>query len=184
VPPCLRGGCWARIRHSLLLRSPKSSRITNSPQNVIVSVLIEEPLNATNFTFRQGARQMLGMATAALQHAYAPYSKFRVGATVITDDGHLYTGSNVENASYGLTICAERAAIFNAVHQVQGKLKLKGIAIVTENDVPCPPCGACRQVIAEFGANTAVVFRGQTDYMNRLHGDEHRGHVAGSVCLT
>ena len=108
---------------------------------------------------------MLGMATAALQHAYAPYSKFRVGATVITDDGHLYTGSNVENASYGLTICAERAAIFNAVHQVQGKLKLKGIAIVTENDVPCAPCGACRQVIAEFGANTAVVFRGQTDYM-------------------
>ena len=55
---------------------------------------------------------MLGMATAALQHAYAPYSKFRVGATVLTDDGHLYTGSNVENASYGLTICAERAAIF------------------------------------------------------------------------
>ena len=100
---------------------------------------------------------MLGMATAALQHAYAPYSKFRVGATVITDDGHLYTGSNVENASYGLTICAERA--------VQGKLKLKGIAVVTENDVPCAPCGACRQVIAEFGANTAVVFRGQTDYM-------------------
>jgi cytidine deaminase len=86
---------------------------------------------------------MLGMATAALQHAYAPYSKFRVGATVITDDGHLYTGSNVENASYGLTICA----------------------VVTENDVPCAPCGACRQVIAEFGANTAVVFRGQTDYM-------------------
>ena len=108
---------------------------------------------------------MLGMATAALQHAYAPYSKFRVGATVITDDGHLYTGSNVENASYGLTICAERVAIFNAVHQVQGKLKLKGIAVVTENDVPCAPCGACRQVIAEFGANTAVVFRGQTDYM-------------------
>ncbi|HZD08337.1 MAG TPA: cytidine deaminase, partial [Candidatus Limnocylindrales bacterium] len=79
---------------------------------------------------------MLGMATAALQHAYAPYSKFRVGATVITDDGHLYTGSNVENASYGLTICAERAAIFNAVHQTQGKLKLRGIAVVTENDVP------------------------------------------------
>jgi cytidine deaminase len=108
---------------------------------------------------------MLGMATAALQHAYAPYSKFRVGATVITDDGHLYTGSNVENASYGLTICAERAAIFNAVHQTQGKLKLRGIAVVNENDMPCSPCGACRQVIAEFGANTAVVFRGQKDYI-------------------
>jgi cytidine deaminase len=143
----------------------KMRQITDSPQNVTVSVLTEESLNAANLTHRQRARHDAGMATAALQHAYAPYSKFRVGATVITDDGHLYTGSNVENASYGLTICAERAAIFNAVHQVQGKLKLRGIAVVTENDVSCSPCGACRQVIAEFGANTAVVFRGQNDYI-------------------
>src|SRR5690348_18389218 len=108
---------------------------------------------------------MLGMATAALQHAYAPYSRFRVGATVITDDGHLFTGCNVENASYGLTICAERAAIFNAVHQTQGKLVLRALAVVNGNQVPCSPCGACRQVIAEFGQNTVIIFRGQKDYM-------------------
>ena len=104
-------------------------------------------------------------ARAVQQEAYAPYSRFRVGCAIEAEDGRVFIGCNVENASYGLTICAERAAIFNAVHQVQGKLKLKGIAVVTENDVPCAPCGACRQVIAEFGANTAVVFRGQTDYM-------------------
>ena len=107
---------------------------------------------------------MLGMATAALQHAYAPYSKFRVGATVLTDDGHLYTGSNVENASYGLTICAERAAIFNAVHQVPGKLKLRAVAVVNGNQAPCSPCGACRQVIAEFGEDVVVIFQGQNGF--------------------
>ena len=108
---------------------------------------------------------LLGTATQALQHAYAPYSKFHVGAAILTADGHLFTGCNVENASYGLTICAERVAIFNAVHQTEGKLSLRAVAVVNANDVPCSPCGACRQVIAEFGANTAVVFRGQTDYM-------------------
>ena len=109
---------------------------------------------------------MLGMATAAMQHAYAPYSKFRVGATVITDDGHLYTGSNVENASYGLTICAERAAIFNAVQQTEGKLRLRAVAVVNGEEVPCSPCGACRQVIAEFGENTVIVFKGQREYLD------------------
>jgi cytidine deaminase len=108
---------------------------------------------------------LLGTATQALQHAYAPYSNFRVGAAILADDGRLFTGCNVENASYGLTICAERAAICNAVQQTPGKLKLRAVAVVNENDVPCSPCGACRQVIAEFGAHTAVVFRGQTDYI-------------------
>ena len=110
-------------------------------------------------------KKLLAAAKAAQRRAHAPYSKFHVGAALLTKSGKIFTGCNVENASYGLTICAERAAIFNAVHQVQGKLKLRSIAVVTENDVPCSPCGACRQVIAEFGANTAVVFRGQTDYI-------------------
>jgi cytidine deaminase len=107
---------------------------------------------------------LLGTATQALEHAYAPYSNFRVGAALITDDGRLFTGCNVENASYGLTICAERAAIFNAVHQTEGKLRLRALAVVNANQLPCSPCGACRQVIAEFGANTVVIFRGQEDY--------------------
>jgi cytidine deaminase len=108
---------------------------------------------------------LLGSATQAMQNAYAPYSNFHVGAALLTSDGHLFTGCNVENASYGLTICAERAAIFNAVHQTQGKLVLRAVAVVNGNDVPCSPCGACRQVIAEFGGNTAVIFRGQKDYV-------------------
>ena len=107
---------------------------------------------------------LLGTATQALEHAYAPYSNFRVGAALVTDDGRLFTGCNVENASYGLTLCAERAAIFNAVHQTEGKLRLRALAVVNANQLPCSPCGACRQVIAEFGANTVVIFRGQEDY--------------------
>ncbi|HZU33373.1 MAG TPA: cytidine deaminase [Candidatus Angelobacter sp.] len=107
---------------------------------------------------------LLGTATQALEHAYAPYSNFRVGAALITDDGRLFTGCNVENASYGLTICAERAAIFHAVRETEGKLRLRALAVVNANQRPCSPCGACRQVIAEFGANTVVIYRGQEDY--------------------
>jgi cytidine deaminase len=109
---------------------------------------------------------LLGTATQALEHAYAPYSGFPVGAALITEDGRLFTGCNVENASYGLTICAERAAIFNAINQVQGKLKLRAIAVVNGRDVPCSPCGACRQVIAEFGEHTVCVFRGENEYID------------------
>lgn len=109
---------------------------------------------------------LLGTATQALEHAYAPYSDFPVGAALITEDGRLFTGCNVENASYGLTICAERAAIFNAINQVQGKLKLRAIAVVNGRDVPCSPCGACRQVIAEFGEYTVCVFRGENEYID------------------
>lgn len=108
---------------------------------------------------------LLGIATAALQSAYAPYSKFHVGAALLTETGHLFTGCNVENASYGLTICAERAAIFNAVHQTKGKLVLRALAVVNGDQLPCSPCGACRQVIAEFGQNTVIIFKGQTDYV-------------------
>jgi len=108
---------------------------------------------------------LLGTATQALQRAYAPYSNFHVGAAILTEDGHLFTGCNVENASYGLTICAERVAIFNAVQQTQGKLKLRAVAVVNRDQAPCSPCGACRQVIAEFGEHTVVVFKGRKDYI-------------------
>ena len=103
---------------------------------------------------------MLGMATAALQHAYAPYSKFRVGATVLTDDGHLYTGSNVENASYGMTNCAERTAIFSAVAQLGPRIEIRAVAVANDHGVPCAPCGACRQVIYEFGPDAIIFFQG------------------------
>jgi cytidine deaminase len=92
--------------------------------------------------------ELLAGAREAMAAAYCPYSNFAVGAAVLTTDGSIYRGCNVENASYGLSICAERNAIFAAV--ADGKLDFVAIAVVTNAKNPARPCGACRQVIAEF----------------------------------
>ena len=89
------------------------------------------------------------------RNTYSPYSKFPVGAAVLTSDGSVYLGTNVENASYGLTICAERVAICNAV--TEGKKNITTIAIYAENG-DATPCGACRQFISEFGSDIEVVY--------------------------
>lgn len=108
---------------------------------------------------------LLHQARAALSRSYAPYSKFRVGAAVLTEAGEVFTGVNVENASYGLTNCAERSAIFAAVQQTKSsRLSIRAVAVVTADDVPCSPCGACRQVIFEFGENAVVIFKGQKGF--------------------
>jgi cytidine deaminase len=99
--------------------------------------------------------ELLLAAKEAYQRAYAPYSKFHVGASVLTMDGNIVNGCNVENASYGLTLCAERNCISHAV--VKGQQKFTFIMIYTEQDKLTPPCGACRQVIAEFFAQSAKV---------------------------
>jgi cytidine deaminase len=105
--------------------------------------------------------ELLAQATAALARAYAPYSRFKVGAAVLTESGAVHTGCNVENASYGLTNCAERTAIFNAVAAEGPGLRLRSVAIATDPSVPCSPCGACRQVISEFGGpHCKVIYRG------------------------
>lgn len=100
-------------------------------------------------------RRLQSAATNALQNAYCPYSSFPVGAAVLTRDGEIFAGCNVENASYGLTICAERNAIFQAV--AAGHREIKAVVIVTASSTNAPPCGACRQVINEFGTNIDVV---------------------------
>lgn len=97
--------------------------------------------------------ELVMAARAAREHAYAPYSHFRVGAAVLADDGTIHAGCNVENASYGLTICAERNAVAHAV--AAGARSFAVIAIVTENGVT--PCGACRQVLAEFNPQMTVI---------------------------
>jgi cytidine deaminase len=96
-------------------------------------------------------------AQEATQNAYAPYSKFYVGAALLFDDGEVFTGCNVENVSYGLTSCAERNALFRAVSERGGGHKIAAIAVANRNGAPCPPCGACRQVMSEFVTRDAVV---------------------------
>jgi cytidine deaminase len=103
--------------------------------------------------------QLLQSARAAMQHAYAPYSHFKVGAALITTKGEIFAGCNVENASYGLSNCAERTAIFSAVAKSGPGLVIKAIAVVNDQGVPCSPCGACRQVIYEFGPEAIVIFQ-------------------------
>lgn len=93
-------------------------------------------------------------AKAASKQAYCPYSKFRVGAALLTEGGRIYTGCNVENASYSLTICAERNAVFHAV--ADGMTSIRALVVYTPTKKPAAPCGACRQVLNEFGAAAQV----------------------------
>ena len=104
--------------------------------------------------------QLIAAAKRAMTNAYAPYSKFRVGAAVLTSTGRIFTGCNVENASYGMTNCAERTAIFSAIAADGPKLEIRAVAVVNDRGVPCSPCGACRQVIYEFGPGATVFFPG------------------------
>ncbi len=100
-------------------------------------------------------------AHAASFKAYAPYSNFRVGAAVLTDAGALYTGCNVENASYGLSMCAERNAVAGMVADTDpDERKARLVAVVSPDSAPCFPCGACRQVLREFGCEEVVVLDG------------------------
>lgn len=94
--------------------------------------------------------KLLDAAARVREQAYAPYSNFQVGAAALFDDGAIVTGCNVENSSYGLSVCAERNAIGRGV--AEGRRKLVAIAVVADSKEPCPPCGTCRQVIREFAA--------------------------------
>jgi cytidine deaminase len=101
--------------------------------------------------------RLLEAARGAAANAYAPYSRFRVGAALLFDDGFIATGCNVENMSYGLTNCAERSALFSAISQRGANHKIVAIAVANLNGAASPPCGACRQVLSEFAAVDAVV---------------------------
>lgn len=100
-------------------------------------------------------RRLSAAARRAARSAYAPYSKFRVGAAVLAGSGRIYTGANIENASYGLACCAERTAVFQAI--AEGERRIAAVAVFTPTPKPTPPCGACRQVINEFGPRAVVV---------------------------
>lgn len=101
------------------------------------------------------AKELMKIACKARQNAYAPYSRYAVGAALLAESGKVYTGCNIENASYGLTCCAERNAIFAAVGA--GERRFKMLAVAADSPEPVAPCGACRQVIAEFGIPLVVM---------------------------
>lgn len=99
-------------------------------------------------------KRLLDAARHARAGAYAPFSSFRVGAAVLTENGSVFSGCNIENSSYGLTICAERVAVFKAVSE--GSTVLKAVALMSDTEEPILPCGACRQVLAEFNPDLMV----------------------------
>ncbi len=109
---------------------------------------------------------LVELAMQAMNEAYAPYSNFKVGAALVTDSSDIFTGANVENASYGLTICAERVAVFKAVSE--GHKKITKIAIVSSSGEFTYPCGACRQVLNEFGDNTVVITANNSGEITRM----------------
>ena len=106
-------------------------------------------------------QELIGAAKEVRNLAHAPYSNFQVGAAVETDDGTIYTGCNVESASYGLTMCAERVAIWKGISE--GAKKFGRIAVVVDTEELTPPCGACRQVIWEFCGDVAVILSNLND---------------------
>jgi cytidine deaminase len=109
---------------------------------------------------------LLETARAARLHAHAPFSGFLVGAALETDDGRVVTGCNIENATYGLTVCAERVAVFKAMSE--GLRKFVRIAVVADTAAPTPPCGACRQILWEFGGDLEVILGNLTAETGRF----------------
>ena len=107
---------------------------------------------------------LLGAAIAARENAHAPFSKFKVGAAVEDSSGHIHAGCNIENATYGLTLCAERVAVFKALSE--GARQFRRVAVAADTDVLTPPCGACRQILWEFCGDveiTLVNLSGRTE---------------------
>src|SRR5438093_12601609 len=122
-----------------LRRSKRSKRVAETVSAAVVDALVEE------------SRQ-------ARSHAYAPYSSFFVGAALVTDDGRHFSGANVENASYGVSICAERIAAATAV--AAGARRIEAMAVTSSSPTPTPPCGACRQFLYEFNREMTLVSEG------------------------
>ena len=106
-------------------------------------------------------KRLLRAARKVARNAYAPFSNFRVGAAILTTKGEVFVGCNVENSSYGMTNCAERTAIFSAVAKSGPELEIQAVAVVNDQGTACSPCGACRQVIYEFGPRAIIFYQGE-----------------------
>ena len=143
-----------------------TARVYNGARFGDCSELIQLHFQGIYFSMRTKTvsadlRKKLDQAAAkAMKNAHAPYSKFRVGAAILLTNGKIFPGCNVENASYGMSNCAERTAIFSAVAQLGPKIEIQAVAVVNDHGVACSPCGACRQVIYEFGPDATIFFQG------------------------
>jgi len=112
-------------------------------------------------------KKLLEAALAARDNAYAPFSKFKVGAAIEDETGRIFTGCNIENATYGLTICAERVAVFKAISE--GARKFKRIAVAADTEALTPPCGACRQILWEFCGDVELALVNLQDKSETFH---------------
>ena len=138
---CLRG---RGVRPSTNLAGFTMATLSMSPKGLTAGVRKK---------LQRAARQVM-------KNAHAPYSHFRVGAAILLANGKIFSGCNVENASYGMTNCAERTAIFSAVAELGPRIEIRAVAVTNDHGVACSPCGACRQVIYEFGPDATIFFQG------------------------
>ncbi len=113
--------------------------------------------STTHQTVQPDLEALIASARGAAEHSYSPYSGFRVGAALLLENGAVVTGTNVENVSFGLTICAERSALVRAVAEHGSGIRIRAVAVVNGNNAASPPCGACRQMLAEFTEPDAPV---------------------------
>jgi len=128
-----------------------------APRDLSLRLLSSMQITKVSAAIRE---RLLRSAREAMKNAYAPFSKFKVGAAILTSKGHTFLGCNVENSSYGMTNCAERTAIFSAVAKDGPELEIVAVAVANDHGVPCSPCGACRQVIYEFGPRAIIFYQG------------------------
>ena len=115
---------------------------------------------------------LVEQASLAAANSYSPYSLFKVGAALLLTNGQVVTGTNVENVSFGLTICAERAALVRAVSEFGPEIRIAAVAVANLNNAPSPPCGACRQMLAEFAGPEATIVFPASAGMTAMHFDE------------
>jgi len=113
------------------------------------------------------SEHLLEYALKARENAYAPYSNFKVGAALLASNGKVYTGCNIENASYGLTVCAERVALWKAISE--GERAFTRIAVASQSEPPAPPCGACRQLLWEFCGDIEVILGNDRGHREAHH---------------
>lgn len=109
--------------------------------------------------------ELIKTAITARDKAYTPYSKFKVGAALLTKSGKIYTGCNIENAAYPVTLCAERLAIFKAISE--GETEFSALAVVADTERPVPPCGSCRQVMSEFFTDSTDIYISNLEYNSK-----------------